>query len=59
MTNFIKVEKDGETIEVHPDALKNHLELGWVIVVEETAHAGDEPVVETPAKPEKKVARKS
>jgi len=32
---FVKMEKDGVVIEVHPDALKNHLELGWKEVVEE------------------------
>jgi len=48
MTNFIKIEKDGEIIEVHPDALADHKSVGWVEVVEV------DPVV-----PEKKAEPKS
>lgn len=36
MKEFIKVTKDDVTIEVHPDALKNHLEIGWKIVEPDT-----------------------
>ena len=33
MSEFIKIEKDGETIEVHPDALAEHIgRLGWKLV---------------------------
>lgn len=43
MTAFIKVTKNDETIEVHPDALADHKSLGWVEVVE------PEPVAEKKA----------
>lgn len=32
MSEFVKVTKDGEIIEVHPDALADHMRLGWVVV---------------------------
>lgn len=47
MSEFIKVEKDGEVIEVHPDALADHKRLGWV----EVAVAVEAPE-EKPDKPE-------
>lgn len=54
MSAFIKVAKDDQVIEVHPDALKDHMRLGWTVVVEAV-----EPVsVETPAEA-KKEAKKS
>lgn len=46
---FIAIEKDGERIEVHPDALDNHLALGWRVVesvpvsVETLAKNDDKP----------------
>lgn len=52
MSEFIKVKKDGQVIEVHPDALENHKQLGWVIVVDEPA-AEEKPV----EKPEKKAKK--
>lgn len=29
---FIAVQKGDEIIHVHPDALANHIDLGWVVV---------------------------
>jgi hypothetical protein len=45
MEKFIKITKDGETIEVHPSALADHKRLGWVEVEEDA---------ETESKPEPK-----
>ena len=54
MEKFIKITKDGETIEVHPSALADHKRLGWVEVepaVEvETVEPKPEPVKEKRAK---------
>jgi hypothetical protein len=36
MSEFINVTKDGEVIGVHPDALADHLRLGWVVVPAES-----------------------
>ena len=44
MSNFIKVTKNDEIIEVHPDALEDHKRLGWVEVVE-----AEKPAEEAPA----------
>jgi hypothetical protein len=58
MSELIKVTKDGEVIEVHPDALKNHQELGWVVVEEKplpTSPKGEELDV---VKPVEKKAKK-
>lgn len=30
-SHLIAVEKDGETLRVHPTALENHKRLGWKI----------------------------
>lgn len=35
MSEFIKLEKNGEQIDVHPLSLANHLELGWKVVIEQ------------------------
>lgn len=51
MSEFIKVKKDGQVIEVHPDALENHKQLGWVVVDEPAA---EEKPVEKPEKKAKK-----
>ena len=49
---LILVEKDGEQIAVHPDALADHQRLGWKIVSAET------PQVEKPIeKPVKKTGK--
>lgn len=39
MSGFINVTKDGEVIGVHPDALADHIRLGWSVVVEPVAEA--------------------
>jgi hypothetical protein len=39
MDRFIKVQKNGEVISIHPDTLKEHQSLGWVIVDEKIAAA--------------------
>lgn len=47
---FIPVEKDGAVIHIHPLALKNHLALGWKVVVPD-----EQPKpAEQPAEPIKK-----
>jgi len=38
-SNFIKVTKDGEVIEISPLALANHRQLGWVLFDEEFGNA--------------------
>jgi hypothetical protein len=48
MSEFIKITKDGETIEVHPLTLEDHKHLGWKVVeapaeVEAPAAAQPEP----------------
>jgi hypothetical protein len=30
---LILVEKDGEQIRIHPDALADHQRLGWVVAI--------------------------
>lgn len=52
MSEFIKVKKDGQVIEVHPDALENHKQLGWVVVDEPVAE--EKPVENRPEKKAKK-----
>jgi hypothetical protein len=47
MSEFIKITKNGEVIEVHPDALANHKELGWVVVEDVPAESVDAVAVET------------
>jgi hypothetical protein len=43
MTQFIKIKKNEEIIEVHPDALEDHVKnLGWH-VVEEIQSKSEEP----------------
>lgn len=32
MSKFINVTKDGEVIAVHPDALADHIRLGWAVM---------------------------
>ena len=32
---LIKVFKDGQTMEVHPDALADHQKLGWTVIDQE------------------------
>ena len=39
MDEFIKVTKDGETIEIHPLALDDHKRLGWKVVGESVTDA--------------------
>lgn len=36
MSNLIAVEKGGECLPVHPDALAEHLNLGWMIAEDQT-----------------------
>jgi hypothetical protein len=38
-TGFIKVTKDGATIEISPLALADHRALGWVLLDEDMANA--------------------
>ena len=53
MSEFIKVTKGGDVIEIHPDALVDHKRLGWVEV--EPAVAVETAVEKKPeATPEKK-----
>jgi hypothetical protein len=42
---FVPMFKDGETIRVHPDIVKEHETLGWVVVVE--AEKSIEPKLKT------------
>ena len=49
MSDFIKVEKDGEVIAVHPDALKDHQQLGWKILVELSLDEAEAKIEELPA----------
>lgn len=50
MSEFIKVTKNGEAIEVHPDALEDHKRLGWVEVVDaESQPEAEKPAEEAPA----------
>lgn len=53
MSAFIQVTKNGETIEIHPDALEDHKRLGWVVVVDE-AQPAEAPAVEAAPAPVKK-----
>jgi hypothetical protein len=36
MKKFVKMEKDGEQIEVSPLVVENHKQLGWKVVGEPT-----------------------
>ena len=57
MSGFVRVEKNGEVIEVHPDALENHKQLGWKVCADVPVVKADE--VEKPAeKPAPKKAGK-
>ena len=38
-SDFIKVTKDGEVIEISPLALANHIQLGWVLFDEDMGNA--------------------
>jgi len=38
-SEFIKVTKDGEVIEISPLALANHIQLGWVLLDDDTHNA--------------------
>lgn len=40
--DFIKMTKDGETIDVHPLAVENHKQLGWVVVEPEKQPPAEE-----------------
>jgi hypothetical protein len=51
---LIKVEKDGEMIEISPLTLENHKQLGWKVVEAEP----DGVSTETPEKPASKRAKK-
>ena len=31
-SEFVKMEKDGEVIEVHPETVQSHKNAGWAIV---------------------------
>lgn len=57
---FIKVTKDGETIEVHPLALEDHKRLGWKVVEAEpeVEPAESSEAVESEEKTGKKPLRK-
>jgi len=46
MTDLIRVAKDGVAIDVHPDALQEHITLGWS---EAPATPGPVPVAPAPA----------
>ncbi len=48
---FIKMTKEGETIEVHPSVVEDHKRLGWKIV--EAAEAKTEKEVEVEGKKKK------
>ncbi len=48
---FIKITKEGETIEVHPSVVEDHKRLGWKIV--EEAEAKTEKEVEVEGKKKK------
>jgi hypothetical protein len=39
---FVKVTKDGETIEVSPLVVEDHKRLGWKVVEEAKAEDADE-----------------
>ena len=56
MSEFIKVTKDGQEIEIHPDALADHKRLGWVVV--EDALKAEEVLPVQVEKPVEKKARK-
>ncbi len=43
---FIKITKEGETIEVHPSVVEDHKRLGWKIVEEAEAKTKKEVEVE-------------
>lgn len=56
MSEFVKMTKDGETIEVSPLTVENHKLLGWVVVEEaEAAQPAEAAAVEeTEPEPEPK-----
>ena len=58
MSEFIKMTKDGETIEVSPLVVEDHKHLGWK-VVEETAKAEVEADVDIEAKAKAKAEAKA
>jgi hypothetical protein len=55
MSEFIRVSKNGEIIEVHPDALKDHERLGWTVVIEEKESVS----AETPTESKKETRKNS
>jgi len=60
MSEFIKVEKDGEVIEIAPPNLADHIRLGWKPVVVEDAPKGEaKPEAErVPVTAEKPIRKK-
>lgn len=52
---FVKIEKDGVTLVIHPSAVEDHQRVGWVVIEEGVAlpksskGAKDEPTQEEPA----------
>jgi hypothetical protein len=56
MSELIKMEKDGEVIEVHPLAMEDHKSLGWKVVGEADADAA--PAAASDEKPAAKKKKK-
>jgi len=57
MTNkFVKMSKDGETIEVNPSVVDDHKRLGWKVVGE--PEVDDQPEAEKDAEKAKAEAEK-
>jgi len=50
---FVKMIKEGETIEVHPSVVEDHKRLGWKIVEEAQAEVKTEAEVKAKAKKKK------
>lgn len=49
MSKFIKMTKEGETIEVHPSVVEDHKRLGWKVVEPEPVQ--DEPAAQPVPEP--------
>lgn len=56
---FIKITKDGQTIEVHPSVVDDHKKLGWAVVGEEAAEPepSEAEAAETEESPKKRKAK--
>ncbi len=50
---FVKMTKEGETIDVHPSVVEDHKRLGWKIVEEAQAEAKTDEEVKAEAKKKK------